>query len=158
MAAIEVFGDAPAFIPSPEPFTVSEEIIELEPGPLFVQLIAENETGRTEGEIIEVTRPGTSVPLVSDPILISLSNNIASVRFRTNAMGTWGELSGEIQDANGHIITSTSVSIGKQELSRESVLHFGGLKPSGTYEGFATASNEHGKSDLCKFIFSADDV
>ena len=154
--AIEVFGDAPAFIPSPEPFTVSEEIVELEPGPLFVQLITENETGRTEGEIVEVPRPSTPIPLVFDPIVISLSNNIASVRFRTNAMGSWGELSGEINDANGQSIKSTSVSIGKQVADRETILRFENLNPGVMYEGLAIASNENGESEPCKFVIHSE--
>ncbi|MBT8004874.1 MAG: hypothetical protein HN578_18350 [Rhodospirillales bacterium] len=156
MDAIEVFGDAPAFIPSPEPFTVSEEIVELEPGPLFVQLITENETGRTEGEIVEVPRPSTPIPLVFDPIVISLSNNIASVRFRTNAMGSWGELSGEINDANGQSIKSTSVSIGKQVAARETILRFENLNPGVMYEGLAIASNENGESEPCKFVIHSE--
>jgi hypothetical protein len=156
--AIEVFGDAPTFIPSPEPVTVSEEISDLETGPLFVQLVTENEKERTEGEIVELARPTSLRPTVSTPVVISRLKNSTRIRFRTNAMGFWGELSGEIINANTKIGSSATISIGKQEVSREAVLQFDGLSPSGAYEGTAIASNEHGKSELCKFIIAAEKV
>ena len=155
--AVEVFGDAPHFMPSPEPCTISEEITELEMGPLFVQLVTENESGYTEGEVIEVVRPVSSLPVVSNPIVIKRSKNKAEIRFRTNAMGFWGELFGEVSDENGNMVRTDSISIGKQEVAREAVLRFVGLKSSMTYKGGAVALNEYGKGELCKFIIPAEE-
>jgi hypothetical protein len=154
--AIEVFGNTPAFIPSAESCTVSEEITGLDTEPLFVQLIVENELGFTKGEVVEVFRPTSLVPMVFDPVEINRSKNSAEIRFRTNSMGHWGELSGEVSTEDGCIIKSSSVSIGKQEIARESVLRFEGVKPEVAYQGTAVATNENGKSKSCTFIIPTE--
>ena len=124
---IEVFGDALQFMPSPDPCTISEEITELEMGPLFVQFVTVNESGYTEGEVIKVVRTVLPLPVVSNPVVINRSKNKAEVRFRTNAMGFWGELFGEVSDENGNMLRTDPISIGKQEAAREAVLRFVGL-------------------------------
>jgi hypothetical protein len=150
MDAVEVFGSAPAFIPSPEPCTVLEEIADVKPGPLFIQLVAENDLGRVEGEVIELDRPHLSTPLISDTEIISFDNGKANVRFRVNAMGSWAELSAELTDLNSNTLKSNCVSIGKQEAAREAILSFYGLKHGVTYNGSAIASNKHGMSEQYK--------
>jgi len=142
--AIEVFGDAPALIPSPEPFTLTEKITDLEPGTVYCQLITENSEGRIEGEVIEITRPITEAPIISDHVLISRTDDSARIKFRTNAMGSWGTLSGETE--NNPPIKSNTISIGKTKVFRDSILHFKGLKSGVPINGTAMATNEHGSS------------
>jgi hypothetical protein len=154
--AIEVFGNAPVFIPSPDLCTVSEEISELEPGAQHFQLVVENENGLVEGEIIKLVRPTSSVPLVSNPVVISRSSNTAVIQFRTNAMGAWSKLTGTVGGNGSDKIKSIPVLTGKQEAARESVLRFEGLEAATAIEGIATATNEYGTSEPCRFTIPAE--
>ena len=149
--AIEVFGDAPAFMPCAETFTLSEDLAGLPPGALFAQLVTENASGRTQGQVIEIARPDDARPLLSDPAVIRRRGSTVFVAFRTNAMGAWGTLSGKLRDADGNEICSVPVSIGKQKAARTTVLCFEGLDPARPYDGEAAAVTEHGDSGPCLF-------
>ncbi|MBT3764599.1 MAG: hypothetical protein HOF84_02000 [Rhodospirillales bacterium] len=125
---------------------------------MFVQLVAENEAGRTEGDIVEITRPSLLVPIISRPVVIARTKNTAKVRFRTNTMGEWGELSGSIYNSEGGNVASQEVLIGRQEAARETILIFDGLTPDASYQGEAVAINAHGKSLSCSFTVPAEEI
>ncbi|WNK00264.1 hypothetical protein L2D14_02295 [Thalassospiraceae bacterium LMO-JJ14] len=155
--AIEVFGDAPAFMPSAEKFTLSEDLAGLAPGALFAQLVTENASGRTQGPVIEIARPDDVRPLLSDPAVIRRCGSSVFVAFRTNAMGAWGTLSGKLRDADGEEIVSAPVSIGKQQAARTTFLCFEGIDTGRPYKGEAVATTAHGDSAPCLFTIDAVD-
>jgi len=145
--AVEIFGDESVLRPSPEPCTFSEDIDGLKDEPVFVQLVAENAAGKVEGEIVELSRPINLRPQVEGARVTERSETSATVRLRTNAMGSWATVQILLKDADGGSVLSASVPIGKQQVARNAVIRIEGLRPRVSYSGEAIAKNNHGESD-----------
>ena len=145
--AVEIFGDESVLRPSPEPCTFSEDIDGLKDEPVFVQLVAENAAGKVEGEIVELSRPVNLRPQVEGARVTERSETSATVRLRTNAMGSWATVQILLKDADGGSVLSASVPIGKQQVARNAVIRIEGLRPRVSYSGEAIAKNNHGESD-----------
>jgi hypothetical protein len=145
--AFEVFGDESVLRPAPEPCSFSEDIDGLDDDRLFVQLVAENAMGKVEGEIVDFSRPKTLNPHAEDARVIKRWETGADVRLRTNAMGSWANVQIILKDVDGGSLTSELVSIGKQQVARDSVVRIEGLRPGVTYSGEAIAKNECGASN-----------
>lgn len=151
--AFEVFGEGLPFVPSPENFTLSEDIGDLPMGePLFAQLVAENADGAFEGEIVKVNRPQSEIPQILSVSASADGNGTATISARTIAMGTPATLTLRLESDQGGKITVPPLSIGKWLVPHDVRVKVEGLEASVSYKGVCQASNESGLSQ--PYIFS----
>jgi|GEM_PF-2852946 len=154
--AFEVFGDGLAFIPSAEPFTLSEKIDDLGGGTtVYAQLVAENEDGVFEGGIVEIGRPKTDVPLILSALMTAHSSEEAVFAARTVAMGQPARLHIDIVADDGSRILVPDKSIGQWQVPRDVRVRIAGLKPGATYTVTCQADNASGASLPYSFSYKA---
>jgi hypothetical protein len=155
--AFEVFGQGLPFIPSADDHTFSEDIENLEPGtPIYAQLVAENDDGVIEGDIVEVRRPLTAVPSILSVKSFARQGDTARIVLRTIAMGAPAILNISLTSDDGREIKVPPVSIGKWAAARDSMVSVAGLKPGVSYQGLCRAENEHGVSEDVAFECGAN--
>jgi len=155
--AFEVFGDGLTYIPSAEPFSLSEKIDDLEVGTnVYAQLVAENEEGTFEGAVVEIKRPKTDVPQILSASMSAHAADSALFSARTIAMGSPARLSIKIEADDGSAVTAPDVSIGQWQVPRDVRVRIGGLKPGMRYTVTCQAENTQGTSAPLAFTYVAE--
>lgn len=150
--AFEVFGKGLPFIPSPAPFSCSENVGELDVGArVFIQLVAENTEGVFKGGVVEICRPIQNMPYFLSAIIEEYRDDTAVFQARVIAMGSPATLSGELVSDSGHKILIPSTCIGKWTVPRDVRVCVSGIKPGEQYNGTCWAENENGCSDSFPF-------
>jgi hypothetical protein len=154
--ALEVFGDGLPFIPSEEPFTLSEKIDDVDPGKtLYAQLVAENERGVFEGDVVEVVRPETGVPYIVSASLAAGDGGAAVLAARAIAMGKPAHMYISLISDDGGDVCTQETSIGQWLVPRDVRVRITGLRSGARYTGTCWAENKHGRSETVSLVYVA---
>lgn len=145
--AFEVFGQGLPPVPSPAPFSFSEQAEELgDNDAVFAQLVAENAEGVFEGNIVEIRRPEANTPhFLSAGLEINRHGTLVFTA-RVIAMGSPAVLSGELVSGAGDKISIPLTSVGQWLVPRDVRISLGKVEPDDTYSGTCWAENETGRS------------
>lgn len=146
--AVEAFSRTAAPIPDGAPVTFCEEIDpQSEGGPLFVQLVAEDDKGTVEGAVVEVTLPTDDRPRITGGRVVTRDGETAELCLRTNAMGRWSRLTVRPVTARGDSAGDVvELSIGKWAAPRHTLVRLTGLPPGEAVMAHAVVMSEAGDS------------
>ncbi len=143
--AFEVFGEGLPFIPSGEDFTFSEAVAGLDGGgTLYAQLVAENEDGVFEGDVVEILRPVTGVPCVLSVTVASRSEEAAKISVRVIGMDETARLYVSLTSADGETAGLPTTRITKWHVPADNAVLIDGLKPGLRYTATLEAENVNG--------------
>ncbi|MGJ3258679.1 MAG: hypothetical protein ACFE0S_03660 [Rhodospirillales bacterium] len=155
--AFEVFGDGLPFIPSADEFSFSEAVTGLkETGPIYTQLVAENDDGIFEGDVVKIARPAAETPFILSVAVTGRGNGTANVSIRAIAMGEEGTLAMTLMSDDGEDVTVPPVRIGKWHVPADTAIRIAGLKPDVFYTATCVAKNENGASEPFTFEIAAN--
>lgn len=154
--AFEVFGCGLPPVPSPSPFTFSEAITGLAgTGPVYAQLVAENEVGVFEGEVVEIDRPASEVPHILAAQVLDRGDEAATASIRAIGMDTGAKLKLTLRAEDADDVTVGLVRISEWHVPADNRVRIEGLEPGVEYTCDCVAENMHGRSDTFTFNIAA---
>lgn len=145
--AFEVFGEGLAPLPSPEPFSFSEPVGDLEPGcSLFAQLVVETEDGLVAGEVVETPRPLPDVPVILSAGWDKNENGLTFLNVRLIPNGSHAQVTTVIETENGERYSLPPTQTGKWHVAQDIRIEAGVVENDTPVRVACMVENGAGKS------------